>query len=281
MLDALLRDMKARQELVRDILLDEDDFEAPKFVGSANIVLGVRKVVEMISNVLVFDHTDISLRRGDANALFGTLRATAENSSVFVLVLGNLEHHTLSISADVFRGFAIADPVTPFIVINAKDARPARAFTLIDELVHVFLGQTGVSGNVSVEQPKTDTAKIERFCNDVAGEFLLPELHFRKAGVAFQSNDIGAARACIDLVASRWSASEPMVAYHFQRTGELTDRAYQALRQEYRQGWIAKVRKEKAKLKENDIGPSGYVIKRHNLGNAFVDVVHRNFKEKN
>lgn len=28
-------------------------------------------------------------------------------------------------------------------------------------------------------------------------------------------------------------------------------------------------------------GPSGYVIKYHNLGNALVNVVHRNFKERN
>lgn len=281
MLDALLRDVKARQELVRDILLDEEDFEAPDFVGSANIGLGVGKVVEMISNALAFDHTDISLRKGDASALFGRLRAAAEDAGVFVLVLGDLGHHTLSIGADVFRGFAIADPVAPFVVINAKDARPARAFTLIHELAHVFLGQTGVSGSVSTEQPTTDNARIERFCNDVAGEFLLPERYFRKAGVEFGVNDTEAARVCIDLIASRWSVSEPMVAYRFQRTGELTSEAYQTLRQEYHQRWLANVKKEKAKQKENDSGPSGYVIKYYNLGHALVDVVHRNFKERN
>ena len=281
MLDALLRDVKARQELVRDILLDEEDFAAPDFVGSANIGLSVAKVVEMISTALAFDHTDISLRKGDASALFGRLRAAAEDAGVFVLVLGDLGHHTLSIGADVFRGFAIADPVAPFVVINAKDARPARAFTLIHELAHVFLGQTGVSGSVSTEQPTTENARIERFCNDVASEFLLPERYFRTAGVKFDANDVEAARVCIDLVASRWSVSEPMVAYRFQRTGELSSRAYQTLRQEYHQRWLANVKKEKAKQKENDRGPSGYVIKYHNLGHAFVDVVSRNFKERN
>ena len=134
---------------------------------------------------------------------------------------------------------------------------------------------------VSTEQPKTDSARIERLCNDVAGEFLLPEGYFRKAGVKFGANDTEAARACIDLVASRWSVSEPMVAYRFQRTGELTDGPYQTLRQEYHQRWLANVKKEKAKQKENDGGPSGYVIKYHNLGPALVDVVHRNFKERN
>lgn len=279
MLDALLRDVKARQELVRDILLDEDEFKSPDFVGSANIGLDVGKMVEMISNALAFDHSDISLRKGDASSLFVRLRTAAEDAGVFVLVLGDLGHHTLSIGADVFRGFAIADPVAPFVVINAKDARPARAFTLIHELAHIFLGQTGVSGSVSTEQPKTNTAKIERFCNDVAGEFLLPEAYFRKAGVKFNANDTEAARACIDLIASRWSVSEPMVAYRFQRTGELTDTAYQTLRQEYHRRWLTNVKREKAKQK--DSRPSGHVIRYHNLGHALVDVVHRNFKERN
>ena len=281
MLDALLRDVKARQELVRDVLTDEEDFESPKFVGSADIGLGVGRMVEMISNVLAFDHTNISLRKGDANTLFGRLRAAAEDAGVFVLLLGDLGHHTLTIGADVFRGFAIADPIAPFVVINARDARSARAFTLIHELTHIFLGQTGVSGSVSTEQPKTVTARIERFCNDVASEFLLPEGNFRQVGVNFAADDIVAARACIDLVASRWSVSEPMVAYRFQRTGELTERAYQALREEYHQRWLANVKREKAKQKENDRGPSPYVIKYHNLGPALVDVVYRNFKERN
>lgn len=281
MLDALLRDTKAKQEMVRDILVDEEDFEAPGFVGSAGLDIGVSKVVQLIAETLVFDYTDINLRKGDPSALFGRLRMAAEDAGVFVLVVGDLGSHHTQIQADVFRGFAIADPVAPFVVLNAKDARPARAFTLIHELAHVWLGQTGVSGNISTDTPKSENAKIERFCNDVAGEFLLPESHFRNTAIHFEPNDTEAARACIDLVASRWSVSEPMVAYRFQRTGELSESAYQTLRQEYHQRWLANVRKEKAKQKEAGGGPSGYVIKYHNLGQALVDVVHRNFKERN
>lgn len=281
MLDALLRDVKARQELVRDILLDEEEFEAPVFVGSAQKDFSVSKVVRLIADALAFDHTDINFRNGNSSALFRRLRMAAEDAGVFVLLLGDLGSHHTQIGADVFRGFAIADPVAPFVVINAKDARPARAFTLIHELAHVWLGQTGVSGNISTDAPKSETAKIERFCNDVAGEFLLPESHFRKAAVLFEPNDIEAARACIDLVADRWSVSEPMVAYRFQRTGELSENAYQALRREYHERWLANVKRDKAKQKEAGSGPSGYVIKYHNLGQALVDVVHRNFKERN
>ena len=280
-LDALLRDVKARQEMVRDILVDEDDFDAPDFVGSAHMKFGVSKVVQMIADTLAFDFTDLELRKGDPNTLFSRLRKAAEDAGVFVLVLGDLGSHHTQFTADVFRGFAIADSVAPFVVINAKDARPARVFTLLHELAHIWLGKTGVSGTVSTAQPKSEAAEIERFCNDVAGEFLLPDGHFRKAGVPFEPHDTEAAEACIDLVASRWSVSEPMVAYRFQRTGELTEGAYQNLRQKYHLRWIANVKKEKAKQKEADGGPSGYVIKYHNLGSALVDVVHRNFRERN
>jgi len=281
MLDALLRDVKARQELVRDILVEEDDFAVPEFVGSVQLKDGVAAVVQRIADQIGFDHTDISLRKGTPSELFGRLRKAAEDVGIFVLVLGDLGSHHTQISADVFRGFAIADKVAPFIVINAKDARPARAFTLIHELAHVWLGQTGVSGDISTDQPISQNARIERFCNDVAGEFLLPDGHFRKAAVEFEPSDIEGARSCIDLVAGRWSVSEPMVAYRFQRSGELTNDAYNKLRQEYQQRWLANVKREKDQQKKNDGGPSGYIIKQFNLGNALVDVVYRNFKDHN
>lgn len=276
MLDALLRNVKARQELVREILVDEDDFTAPEFVGSANDREKVGDVVQRMADRIGFDHTNLSLRTGNPSNLFSRLRVAVESTGVFVLILGDLGSRHTAIPASVFRGFAIADPVAPFIVINSKDARPARAFTLIHELTHIWLGQTGVSGDISTSAPHGHNARIERFCNDVAGEFLLPEGHFRQAATAFQPNDVEGARACIDSIAGRWSVSEPMVAYRLQRRGELTSGAYETLRNEYAQRWREKLDRER----NGDGGPSGHVIKQFNLGNALVDVVYRGFKEK-
>ena len=180
----------------------------------------------------------------------------------------------------MFRGFAIADVVAPFVVINGKDAQPARAFTLIHELAHIWLGQSGVSGDISTSAPTSDSARIERFCKDVAGEFLLPEKHFRHSSVRFNPTDVEGARACIDLVAGRWSVSEPMVAYRFQRSGELSAGAYEALRSEYHRRWIAKLARDRERTADREGGPSAYTIKKFNLGNALIDVVNRGFKEK-
>ena len=270
MLDALLRDVRARQETVRDMLEDEDDYQPLDFVGSISMAQGVDHAVAAISEGLNFN--PLAPRRGDADALFKQLRAASETVGIFVLILGDLGSHHSTIPASVFRGFVIADRVAPFVVINAKDARPARAFTLIHELAHIWLGQTGVSGAISTDNPTTEKARVERFCNDVAGEFLLPRQRFKQGTAAFESDDVGAARVAIEAIAARWSVSEPMVAYRLNRTGDLTTNAYNILRAEYAARWRAKLERDR---EAEGPGPNPRVMKQFYLGNALMGVVHR------
>jgi len=276
-LDALLRDVRVRQEMVRDILLDDDSFEQNDFVGSVNIANGVDNVVQAMSAKLGFDFTDLSARKGGPDDLFKRLRTAAESIGIFVLVLSDLGSWHTAIQANVFRGFAIADKTAPFVVINPKDAKSARSFTLMHELAHIWLGQTGVSGSLSTDVPTNKNAKIERFCNDVAAEFLLPDRHFRDHTPDFHKADVEAARDAISLIASRWSISEPMVAYRLQRRGELTTVTYQTLRGEYQNRWLAKIKRDKEKKKTGAPHPS--ILKQYSLGHAFVEVVYRTVRE--
>ena len=87
MLDALLRDVKARQEMVRDILLDDDNFKRPDFVGSARMQDGVPDIVQRMANRLGFAHTDISLRSGNSEDLFNRLRMAVESIGYLYLFL--------------------------------------------------------------------------------------------------------------------------------------------------------------------------------------------------
>lgn len=86
-------------------------------------------------------------------------------------VVGNNTHRLLDVGE--FRGFAISHPLAPLVFINAADAPPARLFTLLHELAHVWLGSSGVS-NASPGNSKQE----EVFCNAVAGEFLVPREAF-------------------------------------------------------------------------------------------------------
>jgi Zn-dependent peptidase ImmA (M78 family) len=278
MLDALLRDVKSRQESIRDILMDDDDLLEHDFVGSVNLETSVSTTVKAMSKSLLFDYTDVNLRRGDPDRLFKTLRTGAEHIGVFVMLLSDLGSHQTTIPSSVFRGFAISDNLAPFVVINAKEARTSRSFTLMHELAHIWLGTTGVSGQASIDAPTSTVGKIERYCNDVAGEFLLPTDHYRIGTADFDPNDAGAAESIIDAIADRWSVSGPMVAYKMHRRGEITTATYASLRSVYNARWQAQLKSQKEKQKDSD-GPHPHVIKSHNLGNALLEVVYRTVRD--
>lgn len=269
MLDTLLRDVRVRQELARELLEDEEEAAPLPFVGSIALRQGVAHAVEALSTLL---NVDRLTPRQSPEALFKRLRDAAEDIGIFVLVLGDLGSHHHSIPASVFRGFAFADPVAPFVVINAKDAKAARAFTLLHELVHILLGQTGVSGTVSTAAPETEDARIERFCNDVASEFLLPNEAYRQGIPTFGADDLEAARFAIERIATRWSVSEPMVAYRLNREGDLSTGAYETLRSEFYARWQANLKRERER---DGGGPNARIVKQFSLGNALVSLVHR------
>ena len=67
-------------------------------------------------------------------------------------------------SVDDLRGFASIDAAVPVVVANTKDDARARAFTIVHEFGHLVLVANGVA-------PELHT---ERWCNEFAGEVLMP-----------------------------------------------------------------------------------------------------------
>ena len=90
-------------------------------------------------------------------------------------IVGNDTHRKLSV--DEFRGFALSDPWAPLVFVNGADTRAARLFTLAHEVAHVFLGQSGVSDS-GLE--RTDGGNVEKWCNRVAAEFLIPAAELKE-----------------------------------------------------------------------------------------------------
>lgn len=87
-------------------------------------------------------------------------------------IVGTNTHRLLDV--DEFRGFAIADPHAPIVFVNTSDYPPARLFTLIHELTHIWLGESGIS-----DGEPANAHELEKRCNAVAAEFLVPEDEFR------------------------------------------------------------------------------------------------------
>ena len=99
----------------------------------------------------------------------------AEDAGVVVLRNGVVENNPYrKLEVEEFRGFALADPVAPVIFINARDAKTAQIFTLVHELAHLWIGQSGVS-NPDFRAPSSEQGnEIEVLCNRIAAETLVP-----------------------------------------------------------------------------------------------------------
>lgn len=110
-----------------------------------------------------------------------------ENTGVLVLrngIVGNNTHRPLSV--DEFRGFALSDPYAPLIFINARDAKAAQMFTLAHELVHIWVGVSGIS---NFDKTYADHHDVERFCNQVAAELLVPAAELQEQWSNAQSQN--------------------------------------------------------------------------------------------
>ena len=135
-------------------------------------------------------------------------------------IVGNDTHRKLSV--DEFRGFALSDPWAPLVFVNGADTRAARLFTLAHEVAHVFLGQSGVSDS-GLE--RTDGGNVEKWCNRVAAEFLIPaaELKERVQGGA------GLDKEQIAKLSSWFKVSRLVVIRRLHDEGLIAPRRYSEL----------------------------------------------------
>jgi Zn-dependent peptidase ImmA (M78 family) len=249
------------------MLDDEEEARALPFVGAARLDYGPLRIAAAIRVVLGVTEGEQQGVRGP-EALFNLLRAACERLGIYVLLLGDLGSHHSDIGEEVFRGIALADEVAPFIVINDNDAPPARSFTLLHELAHLWIGASGVSGPLQ----SMSASAIERFCNDVAGEFLLPSAAFGD-NAALRAASFEVVLRATERLAETWNVSQGLVTYRFTRDGwmgaEMATRLFAYFADRWRH------EKERSRQTREEKGPTYYVVRRHRLGAALIGAVRR------
>ncbi len=97
------------------------------FVASKTVRDDVTAVLQSIRETLNLDLDQYRGRKPGklVPSGFAYLRAQAERVGIYVLLIGNLGSHHTSLDVETFRGFALADDLAPFIVINDQDAEGA------------------------------------------------------------------------------------------------------------------------------------------------------------
>lgn len=270
LVDALVRDIRSRQAVVRAVLVEEEDARPLPFIGSMSRADGVGPVLASMCQTLGLDLAAFRAQ-GSPDAAFTLLRNWVEASGIYVLLIGNLGSHHSAVSVDAFRGFALADPIAPFVVINDQDAKTAWAFTLLHEVAHLWIGETGVSGGHF-------EGFVEQFCNDVASSFLLPPQELDQIQITLATGTEAAVRLVSEFAAERLISSS-LVAYRLLRAEKVTTQTWRALDSYFRSQWIKNRTAQRERAREADGGPNYYIVRRHRLGAALLNFVARNMND--
>ena len=162
--------MQRRQEWMRDYLIEES--AAPiDFIGTVTLASSPLAAAGSIRRTLGMEDGWAEEHSTWSNALLG-LRRAVEDTGVMVVINGVFGNNThQSLDPEEFRGFVLCDRYAPLIFINGADYKSAQMFTMAHELAHLWLGKDGVF-NLPDLQPSEDA--IEKFCNRVAAELLIP-----------------------------------------------------------------------------------------------------------
>lgn len=202
-----------RQEWYQDNQILEGEPPLP-FVGVATTNDAVDDVAGQMREVLDWTAQSRATCR-TADAALTWLREHAEAAGVLVMIsgiVGSNTHRTLD--PQEFRGFALVDQHASVVFVNGADSKAAQVFTLAHELAHLWLGETALS---DLDPRSTRTNEVERWCNQVAAELLVPMAEFR--GRFDQGTDI---RGQLRPLAEHFRVSTQVVLGRLREAGALT-----------------------------------------------------------
>ena len=202
-----------RQEWYRDFARSTGEEPRP-FAGSVRLTTDIVMAAASIRSALKFD---VEERRRMPTWTDALRRFIEQADALGVLVMCSgvvLNNNHRRLDPDEFRGFAIADDLAPLVFINGADTKAAQMFTLAHELAHVWIGQSAVSDAQASFIPEH---KVERWCNQVAAELLVPMAVLREE--YRKREDL---QVALDRLARRFKVSTLVILRRILELGGLT-----------------------------------------------------------
>lgn len=206
-----------RQEWYRDFARSMGEGQLA-FTGSVQVAADVVQTAAAIRHALAFDLDERRQMPTWTDALRRFIDQ-ADALGVLVMVSGVVgSNNRRKLDPQEFRGFALADDLAPLVFINGADSKSAQMFTLAHELVHLWLGQSALSDAQAASLPEQ---AIERWCNQVAAELLVPLETFQA-----EYNRRAELRAELERLARRFKVSTLVILRRMNDAGGLRGEVY-------------------------------------------------------
>lgn len=138
---------------------------------------------------------------------------------------------------------------------------------MFHELAHLWLGQTGISGNYADSQ-------LEMLCNNVAAQLLLPNNEVSEIDLR-EDVDLEELIEKIECFADERNVSRTMVSYALLKLNIIDEARWNDLRRSFRKKWLDLRADIRAKAKKRKGAPSYYQVRQHRVGTALIAFVSR------
>ncbi|MCV9388943.1 ImmA/IrrE family metallo-endopeptidase [Reichenbachiella ulvae] len=186
-------------------------------------------------------------------------------------------HSRLLLDKDELQGFAIADPYAPFVFVNSQDWDAPQLFTLIHELAHLWIAETGISNDV--EMDSNNSNPIERFCNEVAASVLMPEELIKSFDYRVYDNSKSVFRTAKTLGVSSFA-----LIVRALNLSIISFDHYQTLKAQVQNDFnefLVREEEKKQKAKQREGGPNPYLLRVNKNSRLFTQLVLDAFRGGN
>lgn len=132
-------------------------------------------------------------------------------------------------------GFCLRQAEFPVIMINNSTTKTRQIFSLLHELSHILAGRNGISSfdDSKIEELPPPDRAIERYCNALAAEILVPAADFRSQTAQLPASLDGASDDLFAILASRYHVSRAVILRRLLDDRRVSQRFYETKAREW------------------------------------------------
>lgn len=263
----IIREIQQKQAWISDVYAENGEDKLP-FVGRFSLKDNPQKVAENILNTLGLNPASYQTESPIKEWI-----DAAEAKGIFISRTSFI-HSRLKLDSEELQGFAIADSYAPFIFVNSDDWNAPQLFTLVHELAHIWIAETGISNGIEPDiKHKGKFPAVEIFCNEVAANALMPkEIMLGLHASTYQSSK-GVFRAAKQLGISSFA-----LLVRALNLDVVSLPTYQKLKNQADVEYAEFLKREsekqaKQKAKDNSGGPNYFLLQLNRNGRLFTQTV--------
>lgn len=271
----IIREIQSKQSWISEVYSDNNEKPLP-FVGRFSIQDDPLKVAnDILTELKIHPESYIS------DSPIKEWIDAAESKGIFISRTSFI-HSRLKLDCDELQGFAIADKFAPFVFINSDDWNAPQLFTLVHELAHIWIAETGISNEIEPDiKNKSKFHPVELFCNEVAASALMPVSIIE----SFSPNIFENSKEVFKVAKSLGISSFAFLFRAFN-TGLISQSEYKRLRMEADQEFKNFVQREaekkaKQQKKEKKGGPNYFLLQLNRNSRLFTQTVLDAFRGGN